>query len=389
MPTELEELVEFLHHGNAQIRQIAAENLIPYSMAQPNIFKTGQCNPVKDLKLLVRDYAPISKNVLTILINISSDQEVLKLLAEDDAFLETLLGRVTSAKEPNANELCMLLANLAKSPSIERLITLKRAKVPDLTPSPLATSQLIELFNRGANGGYNKDANYDYLAYLFADLAKYPTFTTYLTTPPPHRPLDPIPLTHFLPHTTSPSPPRRLGTASLLKNTTYLHPSPPSLLSPPHSLLPPLLLPLCSPTQISITEEEMELLPSECQYLTPDHIQEPDVEIVKIHLETLLLLASRGGGEERRVMRGAGVYVVVRELHLGWEDEGVRRGWERLVEVLMGEEEGGVGVRDKNGGIGDMASGDGGASGETGRMIMQQDVVEEDKDEDDEIVPIF
>ena len=35
----------------------ATENLVPYSKAQPGIFKTGQCTPVKDLKLLVRDYA--------------------------------------------------------------------------------------------------------------------------------------------------------------------------------------------------------------------------------------------------------------------------------------------------------------------------------------------
>ena len=38
---------------------------------------------------------PIANNALTILINISVDRDFLKLLAEDDAFLETLLGRVT------------------------------------------------------------------------------------------------------------------------------------------------------------------------------------------------------------------------------------------------------------------------------------------------------
>jgi hypothetical protein len=47
------------------------------------------------LKLLVKDYAPIAKNALTILINISSDLEVLKSLANDDALLETLLSRIT------------------------------------------------------------------------------------------------------------------------------------------------------------------------------------------------------------------------------------------------------------------------------------------------------
>lgn len=38
---------------------------------------------------------PIAKNALTILINISKDPDVLALLAEDDAFLETLLVRIT------------------------------------------------------------------------------------------------------------------------------------------------------------------------------------------------------------------------------------------------------------------------------------------------------
>ena len=59
------------------------------------LFKRNQLEPVKDLKLLVKDYAPIAKNALTILINISHDGEVLKSLANDDAFLETLLSRIT------------------------------------------------------------------------------------------------------------------------------------------------------------------------------------------------------------------------------------------------------------------------------------------------------
>lgn len=64
MPTELEELVEFLHHGNTQIRQIATENLVPYSKNFPSVFKSGQCTPVKDLKLLVKDYTVCRKRKL-------------------------------------------------------------------------------------------------------------------------------------------------------------------------------------------------------------------------------------------------------------------------------------------------------------------------------------
>lgn len=95
MPTELEELVEFLHHGNTQIRQIAAEELVGYSTAQPALFKRNQLEPVKDLKLLIKDYTPIAHNAVTILVNISEDKEVLKSLAEDDISMESVLRRVT------------------------------------------------------------------------------------------------------------------------------------------------------------------------------------------------------------------------------------------------------------------------------------------------------
>lgn len=113
MPTELEEvsrlpyafqciadnllkkLVEFLHHGNADIRKLASENLVGYTTAQPSLFKRNQLEPIKDLKVLVRDYNPIDRHALTMLINLSEDGEVLKMLAEDDGLLESLLRRIT------------------------------------------------------------------------------------------------------------------------------------------------------------------------------------------------------------------------------------------------------------------------------------------------------
>lgn len=66
----------------------------------------------------------------------------------------------------------MLLANMAKSDSMERLITLKRPPPADLSKSIFALDQLMDCFVRGAHGAYNKSADFDYLAYLFADLAK-------------------------------------------------------------------------------------------------------------------------------------------------------------------------------------------------------------------------
>lgn len=218
-----------------------------------------------------------------------------------------------------------------------------------------------------------------------------PAFVNYLTTPPPHTSLDP--LTTFLPHTTSLSPIRRLGTASLLKNTALLHADIPYLLQPAASVLPPILLPLCSPNQEALSEEEMDSLPEVCQYLGEEHVQEKDVKILKVHLETLFLLSTRGGVAGARLVKESGTYPVVRELHLEVEDEGVRRGCERLVDVLMGDEAvgrsheavGGV----TGGKVGNVRPEDvGGGAGRMVTQVMDGDG-EEEEDEDDEIVPIF
>ncbi|KAI9699499.1 MAG: hypothetical protein M1820_007130 [Bogoriella megaspora] len=381
-------LVEFLHHGNTQIRQIgngfshricrvailifwsqAAENLVGYSSTQPEIFKTGQLTPVKDLKLLIKDYPvepspnPISKNALTILINLSGDAEVLKFLAEDNAFLESLLLRISSDKEANANEMCMLIANMAKSDSLTSLLTLRRDVPKSLSTSSNAMDQLMDCFVKGAEGNYNKHADYDYLPYFFADIAKHSKGRTYFTTPRKDD-ADIIPLSKLIVFTEHKSAIRRRGVASTIKNTCFLIASHPTLLSREAegvNILPYLLLPLMGPEDYS--DEDTEGMLEECQLLPPDKEREKDASIIVTHLETLLLLTTTRGGRE--VLRNIKVYPIVRELHSKVEHEGVREGVDRLVQVLMRDE----------------AEREEGGSG--------QGKAEEDEDEDEQIVEVL
>jgi len=195
------------------------------------------------------------------------------------------------------------------------------------------------------------------------------------------------PLTLFLPHTSYSSHVRRLGTASLLKNVALIHLDIPYLLQPAQSILPPILLPVCSSNQDGLSEEEMDALPEECQYLTTEHVQEKDLEIMKTHLETLWLLTTRGGEDGRRLVKEKGTYPVIRELHLQTEDEGVRGACERIVDVIMGDEL----VR----GSQDKVEAANGArvvgnrpTARSGGMITQTGA-EEDEDEDNAIMPIF
>ncbi|KAG9673572.1 DUF383-domain-containing protein, partial [Aureobasidium melanogenum] len=340
MPTELEELVEFLHHGNTQIRQIAVENLVGFSTAQPSLFKYQDLTPIKDMKLLVRDYPPIAKNVLTILVNISSDEQILNSLAQDDQFLETLYSRITNAKEENADEMAMLLANLTKHEHLKTLLTVKREVPKPLSTSPFAIDQLLDLFVKGQEGSYNPKANFDYLCYVFADMSKYEEGRKHFLTP---REEDEniVPLSKLIVFTEHKSTIRRRGVASTIKNASFDTDSHVKMLSTDETsgglnILPYLLLPLMGPEEYE--DKDMDSMPEELQLLPPDKTREPETDIQIIHLETLLLLTTTR--ESRDFMREKNVYAVIRELHLHTESPDVQEACDRVVQIIARDEEG-------------------------------------------------
>ena len=86
------------------------------------------------------------------------------------------------------------------------------------------------------------------------------------------------------------------------------------------------------------SDEDTEGMLDDLQLLPPDKEREPDKEIIKTHLETLLLLTTERESRDR--LRAIKVYPVIRELHSHVEDEGVREACDRLVQVLMRDEEG-------------------------------------------------
>ena len=205
---------------------------------------------------------------------------------------------------------------------------------------------------------------------------KFTSITKYLLSQTPE---DPFPvITKLIPSTTHPSLPRRLGISLLLKNFTVTSSSPTSLLHPPIAILPFLLLPLCGPySPDSFTDEEMESMLAELQYLGPEQVREEDRMVIGGILDVLYLLAVKGAKKGREIMRAAGGYFVVRELHVAVEDEGVREGCERLVQVLMQEDEG-QGMQEVEEG-----------SGDGGRMLTEKSKEEDESDDDDRVVEIF
>ncbi|OTA76146.1 hypothetical protein M434DRAFT_88162 [Hypoxylon sp. CO27-5] len=333
MPTELEELVGFIADPKPEIRALATEHLVPYSTSQPSIFKADNLKPVKNLKLLVKDHPKIAEHVITILINLAADREILESLATDERFLDEILRQIIVAAEPNANLLSMLLANLAKWDSLKRIVEKKQSSPGELGSNDLVMNQLVDLFVRGADGTYNKNADFDHLAYLFADLTKHAEIRHYFVQKQEYDGV--IPLTKLKVFTEYKSDIRRKGVASTIKNVAFEVPSHPLFLSEDDiNILPYVLLPIMGNEEYD-EDEMMSMLP-DLQLLPPDKERDADPNIIQTHIETLLLLSSTREGRDR--MRDVKVYPIIRETHLRVDNEGVRDACERLVQVLMRDE---------------------------------------------------
>lgn len=79
-------------------------------------------------------------------------------------------------------------------------------------------------------------------------------------------------------------------------------------------------------------------MPTELQLLPPDKERDKDLEILKTHLESLLLLTTTREGRE--ILKEKQIYPIVRECHAHIEDEGVRETCDRFVQVVKRDEEG-------------------------------------------------
>lgn len=227
----------------------------------------------------------------------------------------------------------MLLANMAKWDELKSIATRKQDAPESLRSNELVLNQLLDLFVKGADGTYNKDADFDYLAYVLADLSKHSEIRQFFISKQEYD--DVVPINKIKVFTEHKSDIRRKGVASTIKNVAFDVPAHPAFLDEDQiNILPYLLLPITGNEEYG-EEETMGMLP-DLQLLPPDKQRDPDHNIVQTHVETLTLLTTTREGRE--LMRSINVYPIIRETHLRVDDEGVREACERLVNVLMADE---------------------------------------------------
>lgn len=228
----------------------------------------------------------------------------------------------------------MLLANLAKWEGLKNIVNRKQKAPKGLASDDLVLNQLVDLFVKGADGSYNKDADYDYLAYLFADLAKHQEVRQYFVKRQEYDSV--IPLTKLKVFTEHKSDTRRKGVASTIKNVAFDVPSHPLFFSEDEiHIFPYILLPIMGSEEYD--EDDMMAMLPELSLLPPDKERDHDTSIIQTHVETLMLFTTTRQG--RDLMREIKVYPIVRETHLRVKEDGVKMACERLVQVLMLDDE--------------------------------------------------
>ena len=133
----------------------------------------------------------------------------------------------------------------------------------------------------------------------------------------------------------------RGGVVGCLRNLSFSPASHPWLMGPKVDLVPRLVLPLAGPTPEDLTDEEIEALPLDLQYLDDDKKIEEDLDIRTMLLETLnQLCATRYAipfrdtlqkiqflklpRQGRELMREKNIYVILRQFHNQEQDDTVR-----------------------------------------------------------------
>ncbi|XP_068953139.1 protein HGH1 homolog [Petaurus breviceps papuanus] len=251
------------------------------------------------------------------------------LLAALPGLLVQLLARSLAPNWPWAGEAAAALANLTRDSGGPVRELLEESGLESTSEEANQEPIVARLVTALTTPGYNPHAPLHYLASLLSNLSQLPGARAFLLDPNRCLIQRLLPLIHC-----RDSAVRRMGVVGTLRNCCFEHRFHEWLLGPQVELLTFLLMPLAGPEEFS--EDEMDRLPVDLQYLPPDKERESDADIRKMLIETIMLLTATAAG--RKLVKDQGTYLVLRELH-GWErDPNVRLACEKLIQVLIGDE---------------------------------------------------
>ncbi|KAM8966313.1 protein HGH1 homolog [Pelodytes ibericus] len=321
-PALCSELITFMRsETRADVKSQALEYILGVSgtcEGRQNLSQQLPLLPVL-LDLTLDPSLPVNQDAHHVLVNLTSDSATHRaLLQHIPSLLPTLLQRL---KDPNctfADSVCTILCNLSREE--DTCHSVLRALQPE------GMSHLLDMI---CTSRYNPGASLEYLGPLICNLTQLPEGRDFILDRTRRVVQRLLPYTHSVGSTI-----HRGGIVGTLRNCCFNHRDHLWLLGEDVDLLPFLLLPLAGGDEY--TEEEMETLPPDLQYLPEDKQRETDPDIRKMLIECVQLLCATPEG--RRTVKQRGAYLIMRSLH-SWEPEAdVKRACEKLVQVLISDE---------------------------------------------------
>ncbi|KAJ1850222.1 Protein hgh1 [Coemansia sp. RSA 2703] len=336
MEEQLNELVEFLSSPRPDVRQLAASYIVSFSHPGSDTFamlKARAEKLVRPLLVICHETPLAANNAVSTLVNLTTDKSVCRLFADEDS-LAMIVSLITIPTSEIADTTCMLLSNLTKLDSICRILaTLDVGEVPGICNSSKALDQLTDVFVKGMDKKYNKNAKFSFLASVFADMTNHSFGRRYFLERTAYD--DKMPITKIMVFSEYPDLIRRGGVDSTMKNVCFEKDKHRDILDPKETnLLPYILLPLCGPEEFDM--DEMEAMPEEVQLLGEEKKREQDPKLRACLLEAINLLCTTHYG--RQTLRQKMVYPILRELHKADDDETCLELNERAVQLLMRDE---------------------------------------------------
>ncbi|KNE73348.1 hypothetical protein AMAG_17500 [Allomyces macrogynus ATCC 38327] len=224
---QLDELIEFLGHEQPQLRQVAAEYILGLSAGDAGeLLKDTESGRLPRLLAALdkalADEPEIAHLSIKTFITLSKDHAVLVHLNNPE-FLLKILTLILTPSSVLASLACMLLSNLTHNAEIARTLVrlapvtaikappavvmpehqippadrprvrFLRASVEMVLAQPTAMDQLVEVFVRGVGATtdknakpqrwYNKDADFHFLASVFANVSQHSEGRAFFLTP--------------------------------------------------------------------------------------------------------------------------------------------------------------------------------------------------------------
>lgn len=328
----IEELIPFLSPSTRRdIRNTALLHVVGTTASKEGrlAFKTHLLPLAEALGELTRaegvdDNA--QQQAYTALVNLSSEDSFAEKLGQDLSCIPKLLQTVVDPMSQFARQACMILSNLTRnSTGAKRVLGILEIKTDDLTG--IGMNKLVEAL---CLEGYNKkNCTLDFVGPLLSNLSQLNEARKFILDRDRCIIQRLLPFTHY-----QKSMVRRRGIVTALKNCCFETASHEWLLGDQVDILPHLLLPLAGPEELS--EEDMEGMPDDLQYLEGDKKREDDPDIRAMLLEAVYQLCATRVG--RRIVKEKRTYVILREYHKWEKDRDIERLCHKVIEVLIMDE---------------------------------------------------